>query len=220
MEIGSDRRVYRFVVGTAGLYYYLSLPIILISAIALPLAIGYAALSTPYLNLVLLAVILIGGIGGIVTAFSGLRTAVVRIPDSPEGTQLKREESPRFWSLVESVADEVVRKLKDRMETLIVGDPMDKNTDIGAINSAEQLETIEKYLAQIDPAVPLTNDTAIMTSGCFHAQALARQMLELSQSIGRCEVKLAELMQTHPDAPLFTALPGAAGRRPGRRRWC
>jgi len=46
----------------------------------------------------------------------------------------------------ESVADEVVAKLKDRMETLIVGDPLDKNTDIGAINSAQQLETIESYL--------------------------------------------------------------------------
>ena len=46
----------------------------------------------------------------------------------------------------ESVADEVVAKLKDRMETLIVGDPMDKNTDIGAINSQAQLETIESYL--------------------------------------------------------------------------
>jgi aldehyde dehydrogenase (NAD+) len=46
----------------------------------------------------------------------------------------------------ESVADEVIGKLKDRMETLIVGDPLDKNTDIGAINSAEQLETIESYL--------------------------------------------------------------------------
>ncbi len=46
----------------------------------------------------------------------------------------------------ESVADEVIQKLKDRMETLIVGDPLDKNTDIGAINSATQLETIESYL--------------------------------------------------------------------------
>ncbi|MCI5058314.1 MAG: aldehyde dehydrogenase family protein [Flavobacteriales bacterium] len=46
----------------------------------------------------------------------------------------------------ESVYDEVVRKLKDRIETLIVGDPMDKNTDIGAINSKEQLNTIKKYL--------------------------------------------------------------------------
>ena len=47
----------------------------------------------------------------------------------------------------ESVADEVIGKLKERMETLIVGDPLDKNTDIGAINSKQQLETIESYLA-------------------------------------------------------------------------
>jgi aldehyde dehydrogenase (NAD+) len=46
----------------------------------------------------------------------------------------------------ESVAEQVIRKLKDRMETLIVGDPLDKNTDIGAINSKAQLETIESYL--------------------------------------------------------------------------
>ena len=46
----------------------------------------------------------------------------------------------------ESVADEVIRKLKDRMESLIVGDPLDKNTDIGAINSSAQLEKIEDYL--------------------------------------------------------------------------
>ncbi|MCZ6762414.1 MAG: aldehyde dehydrogenase family protein [Gammaproteobacteria bacterium] len=47
----------------------------------------------------------------------------------------------------ESVADEVIRKLKDRMESLIVGDPLDKNTDIGAINSSAQLEKIEEYLS-------------------------------------------------------------------------
>ena len=46
----------------------------------------------------------------------------------------------------ESVAEEVIGKLKERMETLIVGDPLDKNTDIGAINSAAQLEKIEEYL--------------------------------------------------------------------------
>jgi aldehyde dehydrogenase (NAD+) len=46
----------------------------------------------------------------------------------------------------EGVAEVVIRKLKDRMETLIVGDPMDKNTDIGAINSKEQLEKIQSYL--------------------------------------------------------------------------
>lgn len=46
----------------------------------------------------------------------------------------------------ESVAKTVIRKLKDRMETLIVGDPLDKNTDIGAINSKDQLEKIKKYI--------------------------------------------------------------------------
>jgi len=46
----------------------------------------------------------------------------------------------------ESVYKTVLRKLKDRMESLIVGDPMDKNTDIGAINSREQLNVINKYL--------------------------------------------------------------------------
>ncbi len=46
----------------------------------------------------------------------------------------------------ESVADEVIEKLKERMETLIVGDPLDKNTDIGAINSRMQLDKIESYL--------------------------------------------------------------------------
>ncbi len=42
----------------------------------------------------------------------------------------------------ESVADEVLARLKRRMGTLRVGDPLDKNTDIGAINSAEQLARI------------------------------------------------------------------------------
>ena len=46
----------------------------------------------------------------------------------------------------ESVFKTVVQKLKDRIETLIVGDPLDKNTDIGAINSKEQLGIINNYL--------------------------------------------------------------------------
>jgi aldehyde dehydrogenase (NAD+) len=46
----------------------------------------------------------------------------------------------------ESISKKLVRKLKDRMETLVVGDPLDKNTDIGAINSKEQLKKIQGYL--------------------------------------------------------------------------
>jgi len=47
----------------------------------------------------------------------------------------------------ESIYDVVVKKLKDRMATLIVGDPLDKNTDIGAINSKEQLGIVNKYIS-------------------------------------------------------------------------
>ncbi|MEU2793063.1 aldehyde dehydrogenase family protein [Streptomyces sp. NPDC007100] len=43
----------------------------------------------------------------------------------------------------ESVQDELLDALKRRMSTLRVGDPLDKNTDIGAINSAEQLARIK-----------------------------------------------------------------------------
>jgi len=46
----------------------------------------------------------------------------------------------------ESVEEEVIAKLKARMETLIVGDPLDKNTDIGAINSRAQCDRINDYL--------------------------------------------------------------------------
>ena len=46
----------------------------------------------------------------------------------------------------ESVLDAVLDKLKRRLSTLRVGDPMDKNTDLGAINSAEQLARITELV--------------------------------------------------------------------------
>ena len=47
----------------------------------------------------------------------------------------------------ESALAEVTRKLEMRMRSLRVGDPLDKNTDVGAINSGAQLATIERYIA-------------------------------------------------------------------------
>ena len=46
----------------------------------------------------------------------------------------------------ERVHDEVVVRLTDRLQTLRLGDPMDKNTDIGAINSRMQLEKIQELV--------------------------------------------------------------------------
>jgi aldehyde dehydrogenase (NAD+) len=50
----------------------------------------------------------------------------------------------------ESVADVVVDRLKRRLATLRLGDPLDKNTDIGAINSAQQLDKITELTAAGD----------------------------------------------------------------------
>jgi len=49
--------------------------------------------------------------------------------------------------LQESVADAVLDRLKRRLGTLRLGDPLDKNTDIGAINSRQQLDKIEGLVA-------------------------------------------------------------------------
>lgn len=81
----------------------------------------------------------------------------------------------------ESVADTVIRKLKDRMQTLIVGDPLDKNTDIGAINSKPQLEKIEYYLkvGQEEGAKLWQPNGAVPDSGFFCKPTL---FLDASQS--------------------------------------
>jgi acyl-CoA reductase-like NAD-dependent aldehyde dehydrogenase len=50
----------------------------------------------------------------------------------------------------ENVADEIIEKLKKRMSLIRVGDPMDKNTDLGAINSKEQLNKIHELSSSGD----------------------------------------------------------------------
>ena len=46
----------------------------------------------------------------------------------------------------ESIAETLIDKLKDRLSTIRVGDPLDKNTDVGAINSKSQLEKITELV--------------------------------------------------------------------------
>jgi aldehyde dehydrogenase (NAD+) len=69
----------------------------------------------------------------------------------------------------ESIADEVYRKLVHRMDSLIIGDPLDKNTDVGAINSEKQFDTISKYLkiAEDEGADIYQSECAIPQKGYF-----------------------------------------------------
>ena len=56
----------------------------------------------------------------------------------------------------ESVADPLIEKLKDRLATIRLGDPLDKNTDVGAINSKAQLDKITELVqAGVDEGAEL-----------------------------------------------------------------
>lgn len=48
----------------------------------------------------------------------------------------------------EGIAEDFYRRLENRMQTLVLGDPLDKNTDIGAINNGPQYEKIESFLSE------------------------------------------------------------------------
>ncbi len=48
--------------------------------------------------------------------------------------------------LEESIAEDFLERLRRRVATLRIGDPLDKNTDVGAINSAEQFATVQRYI--------------------------------------------------------------------------
>jgi len=69
----------------------------------------------------------------------------------------------------ESVHDAVVEKLRARIETLRVGDPLDKNTDIGAINSAAQHAKITELVASgvAEGAVLHQQSCALPARGLF-----------------------------------------------------
>ena len=76
----------------------------------------------------------------------------------------------------ESIYEPVVEKLKRRMATLRVGDPLDKNTDVGAINSKPQLEKIKELVAggsrrgrrDLPAAVPAAREGLLVRADGLH----------------------------------------------------
>jgi len=85
----------------------------------------------------------------------------------------------------ENIAETVLRKLKDRMQSLIVGNPLDKNTDIGAINSEKQLKTIEKYiqLGQQEGATIYQPPCTIPTEGFYCRPTIFTQVAQSSRIV-------------------------------------
>ena len=74
----------------------------------------------------------------------------------------------------ESIAEELVDRLKARLGTLRVGDPMDKNTDVGAINSPQQLARITELTdaGTAEGATRWSPDCELPSSGYWFAPTL------------------------------------------------
>lgn len=70
-------------------------------------------------------------------------------------------------------------------------------------------KTIQENLDKIARAAPLCTDETILERGKSFVQGLARQVQELNDTIAQCDAELERRMETHPDASLFTCLPGA-----------
>ncbi|MEV4600142.1 aldehyde dehydrogenase family protein [Amycolatopsis sp. NPDC049253] len=89
----------------------------------------------------------------------------------------------------ESVAEEVLEKLRYRVSTLRMGDPLDKNTDIGAINSAEQLAKIRGLVESGDAegAQRWTSPCPVPDRGFFFAPTVFSDVHQ-SMRIAREEI--------------------------------
>jgi len=89
----------------------------------------------------------------------------------------------------ENVEAEVVERLKDRLKTLRLGDPLDKNTDIGAINSREQLDRIRELsdIGEAEGATRWTSPCEIPSKGFWFAPTIFTGV-ETSHRIARDEI--------------------------------
>ena len=89
----------------------------------------------------------------------------------------------------ESIADEVLRRLIRRVEQLRVGDPMDKNTDVGAINSAAQLLRIRELTAfgESEGATRYTSSCPLPDKGYWFAPTVFADVAQ-SHRIARDEI--------------------------------
>jgi aldehyde dehydrogenase (NAD+) len=89
----------------------------------------------------------------------------------------------------ESIADEVLRRLVRRVDQLRVGDPMDKNTDVGAINSAAQLARIEELTqyGETEGATRYTSSCVLPEKGYWFAPTIFADVSQ-SHRIAREEI--------------------------------
>jgi aldehyde dehydrogenase (NAD+) len=89
----------------------------------------------------------------------------------------------------ESLHDEIVVRLTERLQTLRLGDPLDKNTDIGAINSRAQLEKINELVRSgIEQGAVLVQQSCALPDRGYYFPASFFTNVQQSHRIAREEI--------------------------------
>jgi aldehyde dehydrogenase (NAD+) len=105
----------------------------------------------------------------------------------------------------EAVADKFIARLKARAEKLVVGDPLDKSVDIGAIVDASQLETIQGMVAkgQAEGAALWQSSCALPNQGCFYPPSILSEVSSASTVVQQeifGPVLTVQTFRTHAEA--------------------
>ena len=95
------RRIYQLVIGMTSLYFYLSVPMLILVILLVVGGIIYLFIAAGRIPLRLLLMI---GAAGLYTLFAVVRSLFIRIPESEPGRPLPRQEAPELWALAEDVA--------------------------------------------------------------------------------------------------------------------
>jgi transposase len=130
--------------------------------------------------------------------------------------------SNRLTALLKSYFPQVLDWFED-VRTLLVCDLLERWPTLSALQQARpttllkfwrahhsvRAETNQRRLAELKTAVPLTNDSAVLSSSMLAVKVLVAQLRTTIAAIGEYDRHIEALCQTHADYQLFASLPGA-----------
>ena len=106
------RQWYRRLINVAGLYYALSMPVVMFLVIAVAASITYGFIM---LGRIPIKLILLLGIGALITIYKMIRSLFTKIEREDPGRALKIDEAPRLWDLTRNVASTVQTRAIDEI---------------------------------------------------------------------------------------------------------
>lgn len=106
------RAFYKFLINIGGIYYYLSLPIILVLVIALVVGLFYLFL---FVGRIPIRLMLILAVGSGFTIYGMVRSLLLKVKYSDPGRELKKEEAPELYKLTNEVAKDIDTRAIDEI---------------------------------------------------------------------------------------------------------